>query len=108
MHEAKVQMLAHGAQTAVDSRDFDPIEIPTVVVPNVGPLVATDYEPLILLVEQMAEAEAEFQVVDYILVWSANNSPVRATCPRCGNIDNVSDCFLGDNDRKLLVCHDCA
>lgn len=107
MHEAKIQMLAHGAQTAVDSRDFDPINLPSVVVPNFGTLAATNYDPLIRLVEQMVEAEAEFQTVDYILVWSADDSPVRACCPRCGTIDNVSDVFLGDEEHGLLVCQDC-
>jgi hypothetical protein len=107
MRNAKVQMLAHGAAAARDSMDFDPIYLPTVTLRDLGCLVATDYPDLVRLVDQMAEASAEFQVVDYLLVWSDDQTQVRAICPRCGNVDNVSDVFLGTPDGKILVCNDC-
>lgn len=109
MREAQVRMLAHGAATATDSYDFDPILVPTVNIPSLGGcLVATDYQPLVELVERLVEEEAERLIVDFVLVWSDTKEPIKASCPRCGNVDDVSGSFLGDTDRRTLVCHDCA
>lgn len=96
------------APEARDSLDFDPISLPTVTVPNLGVLVATDYAELAALVDQLANEEAERQIVTFDLVWEADGAPVRACCPKCGHVGNVTADFLGvDGAQPGLVCHSC-
>lgn len=105
MRKAKVTIRPYNSDEARDALDYDEIEIPTVSVPSVGPLAATDYPPLTALVAKMAEDEAERQIVELTLVWSDTGAAVRASCPGCGDIEDVSANFLDVDDE--LRCHAC-
>lgn len=108
MRKAKVTIRPYNTTTTRDAEGYPEIEIPSVVIPSVGPLAATDYAPLVALVDRMAEDEAERQIVELTLVWSDSGAPVRACCPHCGDIEDVSSDFLGDEDGTELRCHGCA
>lgn len=105
MRYATIKIRGYGSDTWTDSRDFDPILLPRVVLPGGVVIVPVDFDPLNHLTEILANEEAERQVVSFDLVWDDLGTSVKAACAACGNISEVVGEMLCDED--TLACHNC-
>jgi hypothetical protein len=91
--EAKVVFRIAPTEPWRDSVDFDPITIP---VEDVHMTDVFD-EGLVCLAEAIVDAECEALIPwEYMLVWSADDQPVKGTCPVCDQVFIVSEGFPHD------------
>ena len=103
--EAKVMFRISPTDPWRDSVDFDPI-----VIPTEGPDTTDVYdEGLVCVTEEIVDAECEALIPwEYMLVWSANENPVKGVCPVCDKPFIVSEGFPndvpGDTFERAVQC----
>ncbi len=106
MREAIVMIRALGFEDIRPALDYDPIHLPI----NRAGLVDPNHEPLVVLVDRLAEDEADRQFAHMTLVWADNRKPVRVSCPRCSTVVDAAGGMLSDwveGTGTVLVCQDC-
>jgi hypothetical protein len=100
MPKAEAIVQVRGLQsTWVDFVDIDPIMIPVEDFAAPGIPALTDvFDPgLMRVVDVLVEIA---NPVEYRLVWSATDHPVKGCCPGCDDVFIVSEGFVGDVDNE--------